>query len=138
MRFAVVVLCLLVGTASACDEANPVGPTVNFNERFTLAPGEMATLRDADLRVEFVEVSGDSRCPGDAVCIQGGDAIVHIRVTAGGSTSTYELHTGDSSRAAVVHGSIRISLNDLQPYPFSSRPPIMPGDYRATFTAVRT
>jgi len=136
MRAAIVVLCLLAATA--CDEASPSGPTVNFNERFTLGPGDMASLRDADLRVQFVEVTGDSRCPGDAICIQGGDALVHIRVIEGGSTAEYVLHTGDSSRAAVVHGSVRISLTELQPYPFSSRPPIAPGDYRATFTTSRT
>ena len=136
MRTAIVVVCVLIGIA--CDEASPAGPTVNFNERFTLAPGEIATVKDADLRVQFVEVTGDSRCPGDAVCIQGGDALVHIQVISGGSTSSYVLHTGDSSRAAVVHGSVRITLGELQPYPFSSRPPITPGDYRATFTVAHT
>ena len=136
MRAAIVVVCVLI--SAACDEANPAGPTVNFNERFTLAPGEMATVRDAGLSVQFVQVTGDSRCPGDAVCIQGGDAIVHVQVIAGGSTTAYQLHTGDSSRAAVVHGSVRITLSELQPYPFSSRPPITPGDYRATFTVTHT
>jgi len=85
--------------------------------------------------IEFTSVTGDSRCPADAVCIQGGDAVVHIRVTGGG-TSTYELHTGDNSRAAVVHGLYRIALMQLQPYPFSAQP-ISPNDYRATLTATR-
>lgn len=136
MRAAMFVLCLLAVTA--CDENGVTGPTVGFNERFTLGPGEVAQVRGVDLRVQFVEVTGDSRCPGDAICIQGGDALVHIRVSAGGSSATYDLHTGDSSRASVVHGSVRLSLIELQPYPFSSRGPIAPGDYRATFTASRT
>lgn len=130
------VWCLLAATA--CDENGVTGPTVGFDERFTLAPGAVAQVRDSDLRVQFVEVTGDSRCPGDAVCIQGGDALVHVLVTAGGSSTTYDLHTGDSSRASVVHGTLRLTLVDLQPYPFSSRPPIVPGDYRATFTVTRT
>jgi hypothetical protein len=66
-------------------------------------------------------VSGDSRCPADAVCIQGGDAIVHLRVVEDGATSRYELHTGDSSRASAQHRDMTIELVDLQPYPFSSR-----------------
>jgi len=134
MRPFVVVLCLLAVTA--CDEQNPVGPTVGVNERFTLAPGEVATVRDVDVNVQFVDVTGDSRCPADALCIQGGDALVHIRVLDRGATSAYELHTGDSSRATVTHNQLRIALVELQPYPFSSRT-IAPGEYRATLTVSR-
>ena len=134
MRLFVVVLSLLAVTA--CDEQNPVGPTVGVNERFTLAPSEAATVRDVGLIVQFVNVTGDSRCPADAICIQGGDALVHIRVLDGGASSSYELHTGDSSRATVTHNQARIALVELQPYPFSSRT-IAPGEYRATLTVSR-
>jgi hypothetical protein len=129
-----IVLCLLAVTA--CDEQNPVGPTVGLSERFTLGPGEVGTVRDADLNVQFVNVSGDSRCPADAICIQGGDAVVHIRVIDDGVSSAYELHTGDSSRATVTHRQLRVALVELQPYPFSSRT-IAPGEYRATLTVSR-
>ncbi len=134
MRLFLAVLCLLAVTA--CDEQNPVGPSVGMNERFTLAPGEVATVRDVNLNVQFVNVTGDSRCPADAICIQGGDALVNIRVLDNGATSAYELHTGDSSRAAVMHRQVRIALVELQPYPFSSRT-IAPGEYRATLTVTR-
>jgi hypothetical protein len=134
MRAALVVLCLL--SATACDENSLAGPTVALNQRFTLAPSEVAVVRDVDVRVEFVDVTGDSRCPADAVCIQGGDALVRIRVSSGSSSSSYELHTGDLNRASIVHGSVKIALVELQPYPFSSRT-IAPGDYRATLTASR-
>lgn len=123
-------LCLAVGTAC---EKSPVGPSTRFGEPFTLAPGESASFEG--VRVQFTGVSGDSRCPADAVCIQGGDALVHVRVTAG-FTAAYDLHTGDSTRASATHGAFRISLVDLQPYPFSSRT-IQPGEYRATLTVVR-
>ena len=133
MRAFVLLFCLLA--ASACDEKSPVGPTVPLNERFTLARGDVARIDGADLRLQFVEVTGDSRCPADAVCIQGGDALVHVRVIDGGTT-VYELHTGDSSRAAVTHQQVRIALVQLQPFPFSSRT-IAPDEYRATFTVTR-
>lgn len=133
MRTLVLILSLLA--VAACDEAVS-GPTVVLNERFTLAPGEVASVRDVDVRVRFEIVTGDSRCPADALCIQGGDALVHISVIDEGRTSAYELHTGDSSRATVTHKQIRIGLVELQPYPFSSRT-IAPGDYRATLTVSR-
>jgi hypothetical protein len=108
-----------------------------LNSRFTLSPGSVAVIAGTDLRVQFVEVTGDSRCPADATCILGGDALVHVRVAGAGSAATpYELHTGDSSRAAAMHGSYRVALEELQPYPFSSRT-IQPGDYRATLLVTR-
>jgi hypothetical protein len=125
--------CLLLATA--CDEKSPLGPTVALNERFTLAPGQRATVEDASFSIEFRGVTGDSRCPADALCIQGGDAVVHVRVSDS-TRADYELHTGDLSRAAVTHRQTRIELVELQPYPFSSRA-ITPGDYRATLAATR-
>jgi len=133
MRTFVLVFCLLA--ASACDENSPVGPTVPLNERFTLARGQVARIDGAGLRLQFVEVTGDSRCPADVVCIQGGDALVHVRVIDA-ATTAYELHTGDSSRAAVTHQQVRIALVQLQPFPFSSRT-IAPDEYRATFAVTR-
>ena len=78
-KFHAAMLAMGLFAVTACDEANPAGPTVSLNERFILAREEVATVRDADVRVQFVSVTGDSRCPADAICIQGGDAIVHIR-----------------------------------------------------------
>jgi hypothetical protein len=134
MRAFLVVFCLLAATA--CDEKSPVGPTVSVDQQFTLSPGEAAAVEEAGINVQFVEVTGDSRCPADAVCILGGDAIVRTRVLDGGAVSEYELHTGDSNRAAVSHKQYRIGLVQLQPYPFSARP-IEPRDYRATLTVTR-
>ena len=62
-------------------------------------------------------------------------SVVHVRVVTG-TAGEYELHTGDASRAAVTHGSFRITLVELQPYPFSSRT-ISQDEYRATFTVTR-
>lgn len=134
MRLCTLICCLLAATA--CDEKTPTGPTFPFNERFVLAPGGAAAIADAGIGVLFVGVTGDSRCPADALCIQGGDAIVHVRVLDAGNLSLYELHTGDSRRASVVHDSLRIELLELQPYPFSSRT-IDPSDYRATLIVRR-
>jgi hypothetical protein len=86
----------------------------------------------AGLALLFSGVSADSRCPADVVCIQLGEAVVQIRVRDRGAWSDYELRTGAPQRGVVTHGSVRIELRQLQPYPFSSRP-IAAGDYRATF-----
>jgi hypothetical protein len=106
-----------------------------LNQEFTLAPGQTSTLENTSVRVQFMRVTGDSRCPADAICVWGGDALVHVRVVDN-SSADYELHTGDQSRAAITHAGIRLELVQLQPHPFSGRT-IPPDEYRATFNASR-
>jgi hypothetical protein len=130
----VVILCLLLVTA-ACDD-RPTGPTVVLDRTLTLSPGQVAFVDGVGVRLTFVDVAGDSRCPADAVCIQGGDAVVRVRGAAGTSTATLELHTGDATRAAASFQGVRVQLLELQPYPFSSRS-ISPRDYRASLRVTR-
>ena len=137
MRSIVLVFCLLAATG--CDEQDPTGstgPTVPINQQFTLAPGEAAAIERAGVRVQFIRVMADSRCPADALCIWVGDATVHVRVFEGETTSDYDLHTANSEQSTIEHGGMRISLVQLQPYPFSHRT-IQPSDYRATLEVRR-
>ena len=123
---------MALGTIGGCDESPPTGPSLN--EEFTLAPGEITTIADAGVRIRFDQVEGDSRCPADAVCVQGGDALVRIAVVERSTERPYELHTGNME--PVTHDGLTIALVQLQPYPFSSRT-IEPGDYRATLRVTR-
>ena len=126
-------LCLLL--VAGCDEG-ATGPSVPFTPRFTLAPGESTTV-SSNTTFRFVGVTGDSRCPADAVCILGGDALVHVEfVQSDGQRIAHELHTGDSRQASATYRDVRIALAELQPYPFSSKT-IAPGEYRATFAATQ-
>jgi len=131
MRLGFVGLLLTMGVACS----SPSGPTAQLDENFVLAPGGSARITGADLSVRFMGVQGDSRCPADAVCIKGGDALV--RVEAQSSTAgakTYDLHTATSQ--PVRHGDVSIALVELAPYPFASRP-TQPDDYRATLRVTR-
>jgi len=128
MRLAILLSCLLAATA--CDESF-TGPTVSIDTRFTLAPGETASVQGRGVRLRFEGVTGDSRCPADAICIQGGDAVVKLVASGDAGSLSIDLHTGDASRASVTYGNVKVSLVELQPYPFSTRT-IAPGDYRAT------
>jgi hypothetical protein len=134
MRAIAVLCCLLF--AIACGGDTPTGPTVGVNEQVTLAPGQTARVNGSDVRLQFVDVSSDSRCPIGVFCIQGGEAIVRIRASGGGSTTTYELHTGDASRAAASHGDIRFVLAQLAPFRPSGGT-VAQSDYRATLEITR-
>ena len=100
-----------------------------------LAPGQFAAVTEAGITIRFDGVSGDSRCPIDAICIQGGDALVRIAVIPSrGGTQDYALHTGDLR--PVTHDDLTIALVELSPYPFSTST-IQPNDYRAKLRVTR-
>jgi hypothetical protein len=131
MRCVLLGFCLL--SVTACT-GSPTGPTTSLNTEFTLAPADVMRIDGTSLSVRFNEVSGDSRCPADALCIQGGSARVRITVQSDGSPRDYELHTGDMQPAQ--HEGSTITLVQLAPYPFSSRT-IRPDEYRATLKVTR-
>jgi hypothetical protein len=112
----------------------PTHPTVPLNAEFTLAPGESRIIEGELLIVRFTGVTGDSRCPADAFCIQGGSADVGIAAVSDRSSHNYALKTGDMR--PVQHDAFTISLVQVAPYPFSSRT-IAPDEYRATFQVTR-
>ena len=131
MRTSVLLSGLLFVTA--CDESI-TGPTVGLNQEFELQPGRSLVIAGAWFGIRFDGVSGDSRCPADAICIQGGDALVGISVIDDGQSRRLELHTGDLQ--PVSYDGYTIALVQLQPYPISSRT-IQPDEYRATLKVTR-
>lgn len=122
----------------ACDESTPTSPTQPVNSTYTLAPGQAVAVQDS-LSLRFKSVVQDNRCPGDALCITAGEAVLAfdaVQSTSSPSvTQPLELKTTPAGQVAVV-GRYRIELTSVMPYPFASLPAIQPGDYRATLHVV--
>jgi len=132
MRWTIALIAL---TLAACKTGSPNGPGGAVDLRVVLAPGQQTTVPGAGA-VRFESVTNDSRCPGDAICVWAGDATVRVVVSAsGGASASYELHTADLK--PVQHRDVTIALEALSPYPFASRGPILPGDYRVTLKITR-
>ena len=129
LRAVFCVLCSLF-VISCFNPAAP-GPV---DRQFTLGPGQSATVSEAGVSIKFVTITGDNRCPADAICITGGSADVRIEVRRGNSTEPHDLKTGDMK--PVVSKDVTIELVEVSPYPFSSSP-IQPGDYRVTLRVKR-
>ena len=125
-------MCLLAATA--CSSKSPATPSPPIDRQVIVAVESSVQVPEASATIAFERVVGDSRCPADALCILGGDAIVRIEVTTPGGRSAYELHTGDGR--PVTHEDLTIHLVQLDPYPFSAHP-IDPKTYRATLRVVR-
>ena len=128
MHWVMLAAALLV---AGCQSVS--GPTASFSREASIPIGRSVSIVE-DVEVRFVEVTGDSRCPADALCIQGGDAIVKLQVVVDGRQRDVELHTGNT-RPVSTQG-LTIELLQLMPYPFSSRP-IQPNDYEATIRVSR-
>ena len=131
MRLLLWSLCLLAATA--CDQSL-TSPSTPLNTEFVLAPGETMAIESVSLAITIDGVTGDSRCPADALCIQGGSADVHVIAMSDGARRAHVLKTGDMK--PVQHGDTTITLVQLSPYPFSSRT-IAPNEYRATLKVTR-
>jgi hypothetical protein len=134
VRALALLLALLLSTG--CNDHTPTTPTGAVDVTVVLTPAEWKTVDGAGMMIRFQRVVSDSRCPGDAICLQfqAGEAVVRIDVASTGQQATYDLHTGSSN--SVQHGDVTIALVELNPYPFASRP-TAPGDYRATVRLTR-
>jgi hypothetical protein len=131
MRFVVLLFCLLAVTA--CDQ-HVTGPTAPLNREVTLAPGETVALEGASLSVRFNRITGDNRCPADALCVLGGSADVSVTAISDRATREHVLRTGDMQ--PVRHDDFTIALVRVSPYPFSAQT-IEPAEYRVTLTVTR-
>lgn len=129
MRRWMVLAAILFLGATGCSRRSPTAPSEPGS--FELSPGQSVSY--GSLTVQFVGVSADSRCPGDATCLQfaAGDATVVLEMSGGGPSRRTELRIYDSAKRRVSQDGFAIELTRLSPYPFVSRP-IAPGDYRAT------
>ena len=131
MRLVVALVSLLMTTA--CFGDSPVTPSP-VNQELTLAPGQTVGVQGSNLTVKFTGVSGDSRCPADALCVTGGSATVRFDVTVGSTKRDFTFETGNLQPVAA--GGVTVELLQLAPYPFSASP-IQPQDYRATIRLKR-
>jgi hypothetical protein len=84
--------------------------------------GEEVTIPGTVLRIAFVGVSEDSRCPVDVVCVWEGNAAVDIGLTAGsGPTQLRVLNTALDPRFKDF-GGLRVTLVDVAPEPYEGEP----------------
>ena len=151
-------MALVLAATLACGSSPSHPSPLPIGEPFELRVGRTAELAD-DVSVRFMEVSSDSRCPMDAVCVVAGEAIVRIivvqrgvvpppgvslnliRIFINGLTDppcvtrpgSVDCVLRTSSGKAIIETETHtITLLQLAPYPRAATP-IPPGDYVGTF-----
>lgn len=140
---AVIGLALFIGAGNASAERK--APTQNkaaagSNVRF-LHVGETSRYDKGGLKITFLSVASDTRCPTNARCISAGDAEVVLKIKAGNQKAkTVTLHTNGKPRRFVIPAndssmigipkSYVITLADLTPDRTIGKK-IRPRDYEA-------
>ncbi len=103
--------------------------TVDLGAPFTLAPGTMVLVSNAGIKVRFIAVTEDSRCPRDVTCIWAGEVKVQLEIDDSRTTSPLEILEGGSAAA----GAYRVTVVRVEPQPVSTAR-IAPQAYRVTLT----
>jgi hypothetical protein len=128
-------LALLVLSLVCCAQAAPPAAGVSLRQEFTLKLGQTVRVKGESLRVKFVSVVEDSRCPKGEQCIRQGSAKISLEVTSGEDKPVaLELTTEPSAQeeaTGAAHLGYSVTLVALDPYPLANRQ-TAPEDYRAT------
>ena len=105
-------------TASGCATMETVAaePGVAFD----LPLGKTALLAGGTARITFNQVTEDSRCPMDAVCVWAGDAKIQLTVERDGAPKDLRTISIISPNNETASGNLRIRLIGLFPVPRST------------------
>lgn len=124
------ILLIVAGIVILLFSLSGSSSTVNPGEEVILRIGQSVSVEGEDLKVTFSGVSGDSRCPADAICIWAGEVTCLMEIKQDGEkTSTefvYPGLTGDYSQLTYKEHTYSFKV---QPYPYSDKE-ISDSEYR--------
>lgn len=125
-------ILLLSLLSLSCARQAPFEPTTvaRPDTPFSLRPGQEAVIQGTSLRLYFVGVPEDSRCPVDVECVWAGDARLRLRLEDPTRPDLeFDLHTTLEPQSVVVAG-YRVTLQRLEPARRSDED-LPVGNYRA-------
>lgn len=140
----VALACSAPGTPSSTPAQT--GPTGNITttvpvplgNEFTLNVGQRAVVQDEDLKIGFLDVVSDSRCPHDVTCIWEGEAGCLVEVTTGNLAPQKLVLTqpGLTDQSAVQDYVNFTFAFRIEPYPEQGEQ-IAIDDYRLVMTVTK-
>lgn len=81
-----------------------------------LKPNEEKKIENSDVKIKFISVIEDSRCPEGVNCIWAGNAKIKIEVSCNNHKEEFEINTNVGAKGATFDG-YAIYLSDLLPVP---------------------
>ena len=137
MLAAAACVVLLGGQGAVYGVARRAGASqaARVGREFRIKAGRAVTLAREGLRLRFVRVTTDSRCPEEVDCVWAGNAEVLVEVSATNRrvSKTLKLNTNASPErpAEDKYRTYTVKLVELKPYPRTTRK-MRQGEYTAT------
>ena len=103
-----------------------------LGQQFSLAINQTATVSGENLKIKFLDVTGESRCPTGVTCIWAGEVSAVIEVGDGSSANLTLVEPGHGGQSNQTYKNYIFSFH-VEPYPEVGKP-IMEGDYRLLLT----
>lgn len=135
MKLTLISLVLLIMSCPGQDsnQASNRAKEVPLDQEFELKVGQEAIIKGEQLKVKFISVLEDSRCPKGVTCIQAGRGRVALQLTPQNKKyETVELSTASTGQETDFNG-YQIKLVSLNPYPKMDSQ-VKPADYFLNLT----
>jgi hypothetical protein len=135
--FGVLLSCLACGCGAQSAIAPPRAGAVivDLDESFEIEVTERRSVQDTDLRIAFVGVADDSRCPEGSDCSGPGNAQIQLALSGNRTNTTVTLNTRKEPRSVEFSG-YEIVFESLEPEPEAGEV-LGPQDYEATLRVLR-
>jgi hypothetical protein len=128
---ALAAITLLLCLCLAC------GSRIELGQEFSLSIGQSAIIADEDLEITFEEITEDSRCPRDVVCIWEGRIVCSAKFTEGENAYDIELTQPGLSDEYTqeVYRGYQFTFR-VEPYPEADQV-ILDSEYRLLLTITK-
>lgn len=93
------------------------------DETLRIHIGQQRSADHGKIKIKFISVLEDSRCPMNARCVWAGNAKIKIAVSKGRASKTVELNTGTEPLIVTVFG-YKLTLEDLAPHKGEPKKPL--------------
>jgi uncharacterized Zn finger protein len=121
-----------LGHESFAQSSESMSVEAEIDSEFVIEVNQSAEIKSEDITVTFLNVTADSRCPADVMCVWMGQADIELSVQKGDEESALSLTMGgDTSPEESIFDMYLIQLIELAPYPYSTKV-IQPDEYTAT------
>lgn len=103
---------------------------IRQNVPFQLQINQTAYLESNEIKIQLLNVTGDSRCPSDVTCIWQGQVTVLVDISKGSqSVGNFTLiPSQNKTMASKTFDNYFIQVISVEPYPISTKR-ILPSDY---------
>ena len=120
----IISLVLLTLFALGCNEIDDDNSvSAKLGEQFYIKVGQTESINSENIKIKLLEVTNDSRCASDVVCIWAGEVKVVLNVSINNQDmgdKTLTLGAGNDDQSIENIGGYSIKVLAVNPYPVST------------------